>query len=95
MTMTETVAGTSSPLLELRKVSCRFGARPDLAARIAIALGAAKPFPIIHALDEVDLTIRKGEVLGLVRRVRLREVDARQNCRRNIAALCGTGFLEG
>lgn len=66
MKTAETMAGASTPLLELRKVSCRFGAHPDLAARIAIAVGAAKPFPIIHALDAVDLTIRKGEVLGLV-----------------------------
>lgn len=55
-----------TPLVELRKVSRRFGSKPDLAARIAIALGAAKPPPVVHALDEVDLTIRKGEVLGLV-----------------------------
>lgn len=58
-------AGTP-PLLELRRVSRRFGSTPDLAARVAVALGAAKPAPVVHALDEVDLAIRKGEVLGLV-----------------------------
>ncbi|MBE9640619.1 ABC transporter ATP-binding protein [Salipiger pacificus] len=56
----------AQPLLELRRVSRRFGSTPDLAARISVALGAAKPAPVVHALDEVDLTIRKGEVLGLV-----------------------------
>ena len=56
----------TAPLLDLRQVSRTFGSRPDLAARIAIALGAAKPAPVVHALDEVNLTVRKGEVLGLV-----------------------------
>ena len=31
----------TAPLLDLRQVSRTFGSRPDLAARIAIALGAA------------------------------------------------------
>ncbi|MCD1618693.1 ABC transporter ATP-binding protein [Salipiger marinus] len=62
--LTETPA--TAPLLDLRQVSRTFGSRPDLAARIAIALGAAKPAPVVHALDEVNLTVRKGEVLGLV-----------------------------
>ncbi|MGR3480977.1 ABC transporter ATP-binding protein [Salipiger marinus] len=62
--LTETPA--TAPLLDLRQVSRTFGSRPDLAARIAIALGAAKPPPVVHALDEVNLTVRKGEVLGLV-----------------------------
>jgi len=56
----------SEPLLDLRKISMRFGARPDLAARISIALGIAKRPPVVHALDEVDLSIKRGEVLGLV-----------------------------
>lgn len=56
----------AEPLLELHNVSRRFGSRPDLAARIAITLGAAKSPPVVHALDEVNITIRKGEVLGLV-----------------------------
>lgn len=54
------------PLLELCNVSRRFGSSPDLAARIAIAFGAANPPPVVHALDKVSMTIRKGEVLGLV-----------------------------
>ena len=58
--------GAEGPLLELRQISRRFGSSPDLAARIAIALGAAKPAPVVHALDRVDLSIRRGEVLGLV-----------------------------
>ncbi|WP_138470934.1 ABC transporter ATP-binding protein [Poseidonocella sp. HB161398] len=56
----------AAPLLELRQVSRRFGSAPDLAQRLAMAIGAAKPAPVVHALDAVDLSIRKGEVLGLV-----------------------------
>ncbi|HWK72262.1 MAG TPA: oligopeptide/dipeptide ABC transporter ATP-binding protein [Burkholderiaceae bacterium] len=65
MTVTAT-SYDSAPLLELRKVSRRFGASPDLAARVSIALGVAKPPPVVYALDEVDLIIKRGEVLGLV-----------------------------
>ncbi len=57
---------SSPPLLELRGLSRVFGIRPDLAARIAIRLGAASRPPVVQALDAVDLTIRQGEVLGLV-----------------------------
>ena len=66
MSISVTSPATTQQFLELRKVSRRFGARPDLAARIAIGIGAAKPLPVVHALDEIDLTIRQGEVLGLV-----------------------------
>ncbi|MFV0492703.1 MAG: ABC transporter ATP-binding protein [Pseudorhodobacter sp.] len=57
---------SSAPLLELRGITRRFGSRPDLAARIAIGLGLARKPPVVQALDAVDLTIRQGEVLGLV-----------------------------
>lgn len=66
MTRPDTPSAPAAPLLELHRISRRFGVKPDLAARIAIALGAAKPPPVVHAIDMVDLTIRKGEVLGLV-----------------------------
>jgi peptide/nickel transport system ATP-binding protein len=57
---------TGHALVEARGISRRFGARPDLAARIAMSMGMAKPPSIVHAVDNVDLTIRKGEVMGLV-----------------------------
>ncbi|CUX01705.1 Oligopeptide transport protein (ABC superfamily, ATP-binding protein) [Agrobacterium genomosp. 2 str. CFBP 5494] len=56
----------SSPLIEARNVSQRFGPKPDLAAKIALKLKLAKPAPIVHALDDVSVTIRNGEVVGLV-----------------------------
>jgi peptide/nickel transport system ATP-binding protein len=53
-------------LIELVGVSHRFGARPDLLTRGLGALKLAKPRPRVQALDNVDLTVRKGEVVGLV-----------------------------
>jgi peptide/nickel transport system ATP-binding protein len=55
-----------TPLIEARTITQRFGARPDLAARIALSLKLAKPAPVVHALDGVSLSIRSGEVVGLV-----------------------------
>ncbi|PRD42490.1 peptide ABC transporter ATP-binding protein [Phyllobacterium phragmitis] len=54
------------PLIEARGISRRFGSKPDLAAKIALRLGLAKPQPIVHAIDNVSLSIRRGEVVGLV-----------------------------
>jgi len=54
------------PLLELRSVSKRFVKSLDTAARIANLLGASAKEEIVHAVDEVDLTIQRGEVVGLV-----------------------------
>ena len=54
------------PLIEARHVSQRFGAKPDLAAKIALKLKLAKSAPLVHALDDVSLAIRSGEVVGLV-----------------------------
>ncbi|GGG65196.1 ABC transporter ATP-binding protein [Salipiger pallidus] len=53
-------------LLSLEGITRRFGSTPDLAARIAIRLGAAKPPPVVQALDGVSLDIAEGEVVGLV-----------------------------
>jgi peptide/nickel transport system ATP-binding protein len=57
---------SAAPLIELKGVSRRFGKRPDLVGRAAIALGLAKQPPTLRAVDKVDLAVRKGEVLGLV-----------------------------
>lgn len=55
-----------TPLIEARHVSKRFVRKPDLAAKIAGALGAPVKHAVIHALDRVDLSVAPGEVVGLV-----------------------------
>ena len=54
------------PLLELRGVSKRFVKSLELAEKAAKLLGANVREQVIHAVDGVDLAIRKGEVVGLV-----------------------------
>src|SRR5260221_4343653 len=53
-------------LVELKGVSKRFIRHLDLAAKIANRFGAAMKEEIVHAVDNVDLAIAPGEVVGLV-----------------------------
>jgi peptide/nickel transport system ATP-binding protein len=55
-----------SALIEIENVSKRFVKRVDLAGKIANMLGAHNREQIVRAVDDVSLTIRQGEVLGLV-----------------------------
>ena len=55
-----------SALLELRRVSKRFVKTLDTAARLANLLGAHAREEIVHAVDQVDLAVQPGEVVGLV-----------------------------
>ena len=57
---------SAESLLELRGVSKRFVKSLDTAARIANLLGGKLKEEIVHAVDAVDLTIQRGEVVGLV-----------------------------
>jgi len=57
---------SEAPLLELRGVSKRFVKTLDAAAKIARRLGANVREEVVHAVDGVDLAVRKGEVVGLV-----------------------------
>ncbi|MFN9094182.1 MAG: ABC transporter ATP-binding protein [Alphaproteobacteria bacterium] len=56
----------AAPMLELRGITRRFEKKLDFAGRIAQRLGAPVREEVVHAVDRVDLTIRKGEVVGLV-----------------------------
>jgi len=57
---------TAAPMLELRGITRRFEKKLDFAGRIAQRLGAPVREEVVHAVDGVDLTVRKGEVVGLV-----------------------------
>ncbi len=54
------------PLLELREVSKRFSEPLDLAGKIARRFGAKMQPQVVHAVDRVSLSIKRGEVVGLV-----------------------------
>lgn len=66
MTDSPASASRSSPLVELRHISKLFVRSPDLAARVAQKLGAAVSTETVHAVDDVSLTIARGEIVGLV-----------------------------
>lgn len=55
-----------SELLRLTGISKRFTKSVDLAGRIANVLGARNTPRVVHAVDDVDLTVSEGEVVGLV-----------------------------
>ena len=60
----------SEPIIELRGVSKRFGPSYDAAARltreIATRFGRVPKSETVHAVDTVDLSVARGEVVGLV-----------------------------
>jgi len=59
-----------APVIQLRGVSKRFGRTHDLAARTARSLrrafGGEVKDVVVRAVDHIDLTVHKGEVVGLV-----------------------------
>ena len=60
-------ATTEPPIIELRGVSKRFEKKLDGTARLVRRLrGSAAPNPVVRAVDDVSLSVRQGEVLGLV-----------------------------
>ena len=54
------------PLIEIERLCKRFVKPLDLAARLARRLGADVSEEVVHAVDEVSLSVREGEVVGLV-----------------------------
>jgi len=57
---------TEKPIIELIGISKRFEKKLDFIGKLAQKLGAPIREEIVHAVDNVNLTIRKGEVVGLV-----------------------------
>jgi len=56
-----------TPLIDLSQVSKRFGERPTgPAVRAMQRLGLSKPPAVTRAVDNVDLIVNPGEVVGLV-----------------------------
>jgi oligopeptide/dipeptide ABC transporter ATP-binding protein len=60
----------AAPIIELRRVSKRFGPTYDAAARLVRSisrhLGTAQRNETVHAVDNVDFVVARGEVVGLV-----------------------------
>lgn len=57
---------TPPPIIELEHVSKRFVKHLDAAAKVANLLGAKVREEVVHAVDDVSLSIQGGEVVGLV-----------------------------
>jgi oligopeptide/dipeptide ABC transporter ATP-binding protein len=57
---------STTPIIELKGVSKRFSKKVDLAAKLLKKLGMPVKEETVHAVDGVDLTVNKGEVVGLV-----------------------------
>jgi peptide/nickel transport system ATP-binding protein len=53
-------------LLELREISKRFKKELDLAAKMAKKIGVKVSEEVVHAVDNINLKISQGEVVGLV-----------------------------
>ena len=57
---------SSTPIIELKGVSKRFSKKLDFTGKLLKKLGAPMKEETVHAVDNVDLTVTKGEVVGLV-----------------------------
>ncbi|MDO9709626.1 ABC transporter ATP-binding protein [Paracraurococcus lichenis] len=66
LTPPRVAAQDAAPIIELRGVAKRFADRLDVAAKLARRLGVRVRQDVVHAVDGVDLAIRRGEVVGLV-----------------------------
>lgn len=53
-------------VIELRGIHKRFEPRPDMAQRLLSLAGRPAAMRTVHAVNGVDLTVARGEVLGLV-----------------------------
>jgi peptide/nickel transport system ATP-binding protein len=74
-----------APLLELRGSSRRFVKPLDTAGRLANLLGAQAREEVVHAVDQVDLAVQEGELVGLV---------GESGCGKSTLARLAVGLLE-
>ncbi len=63
---TGTSADGAKPILALKKIHKRFVRSLDAAEKIANLFGAGLQDQVVRAVDDVSLTVTKGEVVGLV-----------------------------
>ena len=66
MSLTATQGAPDGALMELRGLSKRFVKTLDLAGKLASKLGSSIREETVYALDGVNMTVAKGEVVGLV-----------------------------
>ncbi len=59
-------ADVGTPVIELQRVHKRFEQHPDLAQRLLALAGQGIDRQTVHAVNGVDLSIARGEVVGLV-----------------------------
>jgi peptide/nickel transport system ATP-binding protein len=59
-------SATANLAIKATNVSKNFGGHVDLVGKALIAAGLAKPRKTVQALDDINLNLRRGEVLGLV-----------------------------
>jgi peptide/nickel transport system ATP-binding protein len=57
---------TETPILEIRNISKKFVKPLDFAEKIAQKLGSDIKEEVVHAVDDVSISIKKGEVVSLV-----------------------------
>jgi len=57
---------TQNPIIEMKSVSMRFTKPVDTAGKIANLFGAKHRPEVVHAVNQVNLAIEPGEVVGLV-----------------------------
>jgi peptide/nickel transport system ATP-binding protein len=56
----------AAPILELDAIEMRFATELDVAAKMLNLFGAGHRRKVVHAVDGVSLSVRRGEVLALV-----------------------------